>query len=73
MKAYQTLQALVLDLERERNVFVAALRRIANINNGPDRASGDWRCREAEAIARDALTAAGENPDPTVRRDGEEP
>lgn len=33
----------------------AALQRIANINSGPDQASGDWKCREAEAIARLAL------------------
>jgi hypothetical protein len=32
-----------------------ALREIANINLGPDKASGEWRCTEVEAIARAAL------------------
>jgi hypothetical protein len=36
-------------------IYETALRRIENINNGPDRASGEWRCEEAAAIAREAL------------------
>lgn len=32
-----------------------ALRRIENINNGPDQASGEYRCMEAASIAREAL------------------
>lgn len=35
--------------------LISALRLIENINNGPDRASGEWRCNEAAQIARDAL------------------
>ncbi len=35
-----------------------ALRKIANINNGPDRASGEWRRQEASAIALAALNAS---------------
>jgi hypothetical protein len=37
------------------DAYEAALRSIANLNNGPDLASGDYRCREAAAIAQDAL------------------
>jgi hypothetical protein len=42
------------DAEIER--LQAALRRIENINNGPDQASGEYRCLEAAAIAREALS-----------------
>ena len=41
----------------ERARLRAALTRIENINNGPDQASGEWRCLEAAAIARAALAA----------------
>lgn len=37
------------------DAYEAALRSIENLNNGPDLASGDYRCREAAAIAQDAL------------------
>lgn len=49
------------DLERELARFRAALVRIRDINHGPDRASGEWRCLEAAAIAREAL-GGGEHP-----------
>lgn len=32
-----------------------ALRRIRDINLGPDQASSEWRCREVEAIAEEGL------------------
>jgi hypothetical protein len=35
--------------------FENALRSIANINNGPDLPSGEWRCQEAARIAESAL------------------
>ena len=40
---------------RERDRYCRALKTIANINNGPDRASGEYRCQEAAAIAEEAL------------------
>lgn len=43
------------DAERLLARYERALRLIANINNGPDRASGEWRCLEAARIAEDAL------------------
>lgn len=36
-------------------VMGKALRQIENINNGPDQASGTWRCGETAAIAKAAL------------------
>jgi len=51
--------SLVDDVRRfceERDRFRAALCKIAEINDGPDRASGEWRCGEAERIAKEALT-----------------
>ena len=50
--------ALIVKAVNERAELIAALRRIANINNGPDRASGEWRCQEAAAIAKAALAKA---------------
>lgn len=47
----ETVEALVL----ERNRYQKALRRIANLNNGPDQASGEWRAQEAAAIAQRAI------------------
>jgi hypothetical protein len=46
--------ALKAEVERKDK----ALRRIADINKGPDRASGEYRCIEAEAIALAALPPA---------------
>ena len=40
---------------RERDRFRRALMSISNINNGPDRASGEYRCQEAAEIATKAL------------------
>jgi len=40
---------------RERDRFRRALVSISNINNGPDRASGEYRCQEAAEIATKAL------------------
>ena len=40
---------------RERDRFRRALLAISNINNGPDRASGEYRCQEASEIATKAL------------------
>ncbi len=37
------------------DAYETALRSIANLNNGPDLASGDYRCREAAFIAQTAL------------------
>lgn len=42
-------------LKAQRDKAREALRKIENINNGPDKASGEWRCLEAAAIARAAL------------------
>lgn len=39
----------------QRYRYFQALKKIANINNGPDRASGEYRCIEAAAIATEAL------------------
>ena len=47
----QAIETLVL----ERNRYQKALRTIANINNGPDKASGEWRSKEAAAIAQRAI------------------
>ncbi|MCA3268195.1 MAG: hypothetical protein ING19_19200 [Azospirillum sp.] len=41
------------------SVFAEALRKIERINLGPDKASGEWRCQEAAAIAAEALSSAG--------------
>ncbi len=44
-----------VDHTREIMRLVKALRSIADINLGPDRASGEYRCTEAAAIAAAAL------------------
>lgn len=49
-------------LSRLNAELLAALRRIADINNGPDKASGEWRCQEAESIARAALAKVASQP-----------
>ena len=54
--SYEVLEQLQIALE-DRDDYRAALTRIANINNGPDRASGEWRCQEAAAIAQAALSS----------------
>ncbi len=49
--ALRTIDRLV----REHNRYRRALVSISNINNGPDRASGEYRCQEAAEIATKAL------------------
>lgn len=52
--------------------LAAALRRIADINLGPDRASGEYRCTEAAAIAEEALAGPADDwlPVTEEQRDG---
>ena len=52
------LRALVADrdaLQERVKVMTTGLRQIENINNGPDKASGEWRCMEAASIAKNTL------------------
>ena len=42
---------------KKLRIAVKALESIANINNGPDRASGEYRCQEAALCASNALEA----------------
>ena len=42
---------------RKLRIAIKALETIANINNGPDRASGEYRCIEAAQYAGAALDA----------------
>jgi len=46
---------LILAILDERARWERALISIRDINDGPDKASGEWRCMEAAAIARQAL------------------
>ena len=57
------IASLQADVKRLRET----LRRIADINRGPDRASGEYRCLEAEAIALRALAEKAEGWSPTHR------
>lgn len=41
--------------EAQRDIAVATLRRLRDINLGPDLASASYRCEEVAAIAKDAL------------------
>lgn len=52
------LSFLINQALRERDTYREALHLIANINNGPDRESGEYRCIEAAELAQAALVQA---------------